>query len=558
MSLPHRSEISEVLSQIACCNLFAGLSSDLLHVCLNSASLIHLPRGAQLIRQGEYADSLYIIVEGAAEVLLEMADGTEELISILSAGDCVGDLAILLDEPRTTSVRTIRNCQVVRLSRDDILRLHNAEPVFSLRLARSVAQRLQHTTRERVCTRPVTDVTAIILDPSDRISRIVGDFSTAIASLPGPRVTLHTPNVTNRHNTQESIAESDVVLFVVDASAEPDKFALSGLLDTVCAVLPSPVVGVLLCHDGDASPRNTLRWLQNDGRLLRWHHARHENRDDLGRIARLVTGHAVGVALSGGGARGFAHIGVLKALAEAGTPVDFIAGTSMGAIIAAQYAAGFGIDRMIAAIRCAYIGRRGLPDITIPTVSLYSGRATDRKLKAMFGDRNIEDLPLPYFAVAADLRTAESVVLERGPTWQAARISCSIPGMLPPIEKDGRLLVDGGLLDNLPVTELRKRCAGRVIASDVSIAVEFKAPQPRASWPWSRKTAQLPSIAQIMMRTAQLASVRDSREAGTPADLYLNPQLNDVGMGEFGRLDEMIERGALHAHKMLKAWGKWP
>jgi predicted acylesterase/phospholipase RssA len=244
----------------------------------------------------------------------------------------------------------------------------------------------------------------------------------------------------------------------------------------------------------------------------------------------------------------------LRALAEAGVPIDYVAGTSMGAIIAAQFAADFAIDAMVAATRRGYVEQKGLPDFAFPSVALYSGRATDRKLKAMFGERMIEDLPIPYFAVAADLRRAESVVLDRGPVWRAARISTSIPGMLPPTEQDGRLLVDGGLLDNLPVEALRQRCGGRIVASDVSVAVEFDDPPSPGLWPKSQPSPARPGIAQIMMRTAQLASIRDSREAGIPADLYLNPQLTDVGMSDFGRFDEIVERGVIHARQLLEGW----
>jgi len=213
---------------------------------------------------------------------------------------------------------------------------------------------------------------------------------------------------------------------------------------------------------------------------------------------------------------------------------------------------------MIAETRRAYVDQKGLPDFTFPSVAIYSGRATDRKLKAMFDERMIEDLPIPYFAVASDLRRAKSVVLEHGPVWQAARISCSIPGMLPPTERDGCLLVDGALLDNLPVEAVRLRCGGRVIASDVSVAVEFDDMPRHHSESGSRSKRSRPGIGQIMMRTAQLASIRDSREAGTPSDLYLNAELNDVGMSDFGRLEELVERGAAHARQLLKTWKALP
>ncbi len=555
MNSPERDQLHRAQIQLLQHDLFAGLGPELLATCADSVRLQHFSRGSLLTRQGEMSDRFYVIVAGTAEVVLERPDGSEELVDVLTEGDCLGDLAILLDQPRTATVRAIRNCQAIGIDSQAFLRLHAAAPDFALRLSRILAQRLQRTTRERIRKREITTATAILLSRSPVVLQIVEALSGAIADLPGPSVTLRTVSVADFQVLPDILAESDITLLVGDAGGQPDHAVISMLLDLHRDVRPKPPVNLLLCHGAGVMPSGTQAWL-GDSRLQGWHHARLGDDGDPGRIARIITGRATGLALSGGGARGFGHIGVLRALAERNLPIDFIAGASMGAIMAAQFAAGFSFEQMIAETRRAYIGQGALSDITFPSVALYSGRGTDRKLKSMFGERRIEDLPIRYFAVAADLRTAESVVLENGPVWRATRISCSIPGMLPPTEQDGRLLVDGGLLDNLPVEALRQRCGGMVIASDVSVAVEFTGEEKRKVWPWSRKHRRTPGIAQIMMRTAQLASVRDSREAGTPADLYLNPQFNDVGMSDFARIDEIVDRAATHAGPLLQDWGK--
>lgn len=551
MVLPGDAELGEILSQLACCELFAGLPHDVIAPALAGARLESFARGAVLIRQGEVADAAYVLVGGSAEVLLERPGEPEELIAVLGAGDCIGDLAILLDQPRTATVRATRDCRAVRLGRADFFRLASTVPPFAQRLARSVARRLQHTTRERLVKRSVTDVAVIMARPGAASARMLDDLAAAIAALDGPAVNLRA--IGRPQDWAQGLAEADCALILTDASAEPDLPTIRAVLDAAQAVTPRPAVDLVLCHDAGQAIAGTRSWL-HDARLRACHHARAGNAHDPGRIARLIVGRATGLALSGGGARGFAHIGVLAALQERGVAIDYVAGTSMGAIMAAQHAAGFSIDEMIAATRKGYVETSGLPDYTIPWVALNSGRKTVRKLKAMFGDRTVEDLPVPYFAVASDLRTAETVVLDSGPLWQAGRISTSVPGLLPPVSRDGRLLVDGGLLDNLPVEALAQRCGGRVIASDVSVAVEFGDPEDDELCRRPQKRSTMPGIGQIMMRTAQLASVRDSRKAGTPADLYLNPQLNDVGMSDFGRLAEIVERGAAHARAKLAEW----
>jgi NTE family protein len=175
----------------------------------------------------------------------------------------------------------------------------------------------------------------------------------------------------------------------------------------------------------------------------------------------------------------------------------------------------------------------------------------------MFGQTRMEDLSVPFFCVSSNLNTARSVVHETGRLWHAVRSSCSVPGLVPPVRSRGDYLVDGGLLDNLPVDAMRQRLAGKVIASDVSVAIDpMQPPDPsRLRWlgPLGPPT-RMPGIVCILTRTAQLASVRDSRVAGVPADLYLNPPLGDLGMSDFGRLDEIVERSASYARRQLAEW----
>lgn len=551
MVLPRHAEIGETLSLLSCCELFADLPHDVIAPALGDARLESFARGAVLIRQGAVADSAYVLVGGTAEVLLERPGEPEELIAVLRAGDCIGDVAILLDQPRTATVRATRDCRAVRLGRGDFFRLASTVPQFAQRLARSVAQRLQHTTRERLVKRSVSDVAVIVAQSGVATAQALDVLAAAMHGLDGQPVNLHP--IARPQDWAQGLAEADCALILADASAGPDLPLIRAVLDAAERVTPRPAVDLVLCHDAGRAISGTQAWLR-DARLRACHHARADSAQDPGRIARLIVGRATGLALSGGGARGFAHIGVLAALQEKGVAIDYVAGASMGAIMAAQHAAGFSIDEMIAATHKGYVERRGLPDYTIPRVALNSGRKTVRKLKAMFGNRMIEDLPVPYFAMAADLRTAETVVLESGPLWQAGRISTSVPGLLPPVAHDGRLLVDGGVLDNLPVEALAQRSSGRIIASDVSVAIEFAEPAGDELCRTPQNRSRMPGIGQIMMRTAQLASVRDSRKAGTPADLYLNPQLNDVGMSDFGRLAEIVERGAVHARAKLAGW----
>ena len=178
----------------------------------------------------------------------------------------------------------------------------------------------------------------------------------------------------------------------------------------------------------------------------------------------------VGLALSGGGARGLAHIGVLKVLEQEGIPIDYLAGTSMGGVIAAGYAAGLGVDFMEQEALHMGSFRRLLPltDLSPLRRGLFEGRKVREYLVGHLGDRTFDDLRLPLALVAVDLNSGREVHLTQGPVVDGVRATTALPGVFTPVERDGQLLVDGGLLNNLPADAVRRMGADVVIAVDIS------------------------------------------------------------------------------------------
>src|SRR6185295_5148647 len=201
----------------------------------------------------------------------------------------------------------------------------------------------------------------------------------------------------------------------------------------------------------------------------RHHHVRLDQPDDAFRVARFMANRAVGVVMSGGGVRAFAHASVLRALREAGVAVDFLGGVSVGTLAPATFAMGFTHDEIVKAVRDIIVAPgRPLKPYTLPVISLFSTRTGERALRAVFGDMGIEDLWINYFCVASDITRGELRVLREGPVWWATRASGAFPGLFPPVPDGGNLLVDGGLFRNLPVDVMRDLCPGPVIASDVA------------------------------------------------------------------------------------------
>jgi predicted acylesterase/phospholipase RssA len=355
--------------------------------------------------------------------------------------------------------------------------------------------------------------------------------------------------------------QADVMLLIAHAIDHP----APGPLETTLTQQDegrTPVELVLLHEPNAGEIRGTARWLESR-RVAKHHHVRIDHADDYDRVARFLTGRAVGVVLSGGGARGFAHIGVIKAIREHGWLIDEIGGASMGAIIAAQYATGRSVAEMIALNRREFADNRDF-DMTLPMAALNTAAATVRRMRRMFGDAQIEDLPVGYFCVSTNLSRARSIVHDHGPVWLWTRTSCSIPGLAPPVPYAGDLLVDGGVLNNLPADVMRERCNGLVVGVDVTPGVDLQTTvesRPHMSgWPllWERLTPSarvtaFPTIVDILSRTALVGSMRDAARMQAHCNIYLKPRVERFRMSDFREIDALVDEGYRAAQSALTA-----
>ncbi len=296
-------------------------------------------------------------------------------------------------------------------------------------------------------------------------------------------------------------------------------------------------------------------------------HVRRGQQADLARLARILTGNAVSLVLGGGGARGFAHIGVLRALEELDIPVDMVGGTSMGAPIAGFVAQGSGVGEVNARAGKAY---RNIIDFTLPLVSLIAGERITASIKQQTGSWDIEDYWLPFFCVSTNLTTGQLVVHRRGESWRAIRSSVSIPGVLPPVPVDGALLVDGAVLNNLPVDVMREMNPfGTVIAVDVTPPM---GPTARSDYgaglsgwrvlankllPW-REASAVPGMASTILQATVAGSELKRQQIleQNLADVYLNINVEGVGMLQFDARDEAAQLGYDGAIEPLRAWAE--
>jgi len=318
---------------------------------------------------------------------------------------------------------------------------------------------------------------------------------------------------------------------------------------------------ILLHENGDRLPHGTNRWLSRR-KIKLHHHIRMNSDDDFRRLARFAAGRTIGLVLGGGGARGFAHVGVIRALTEAGVPIDVVGGTSIGAVIAAQPAMGWDYQTMLNKNRECFVKAKPLSDYTIPVTSIVSGKKLDECLQNGFQDLRIEDLWLNYFSLSSDLTSARANVHRRGRLWQAVRASLSIPGIVPPIIEGEKLLVDGGILNNLPGDVMKELFGGLVIAVDVSrntsLSVDYgEIPSPSRIlwsrlWPFT-PSLEAPGTLDILVSSTLLSSINKRDEVKRSlADLYLQPPVSAFKILDFTPIDKIVEIGYRYAQMRIE------
>lgn len=562
---------------------------------------VRVPGGEHLYRAGEPGTALYVVGSGR----LRVVGASNGLVADddLGPGAVVGDSALFRDGPRAESIRAVRDSEAVRLDRAGFERAVRRHPEIARAFMRAIVERAERSTLEGQ-RRPTSVATVAVLGLTrgasvdvfaERLAdafRVVG--STAL--LDARRVDAALGPGTARCALDDARAgwvtewlaqqERHHMHLVLVASDRPDQWTdrclrqadhllvlaegASGLIDERHDELLTRMArergdGVptteLVRLDPDLADTETptAGWLE--GRLFAGHH--HVPLADAasyGRLVRRLTGRAVGLALGGGGARGIAHLGLLSALAEAGVPVDMVAGTSIGALVASVYAMHRDVDRTAEILRAGLVdaGPTRTPAL-LPLVSLLSDGRIETELQRALRDRQIEDLSIPFACVASNLTRAEPRIFRRGPLWRAVRASISLPGVLPPVLEGGDVLVDGGIVDNLPVDLLRARC-GIVVASTVHGNAETTADPELARVPsassllWSRacgSMVRVPSLSQVLASTITCAGQRRAEFQLAQADFVFAPPVGSFGILEFPRFEEIYDVGRRYADEVL-------
>jgi len=547
-----------------------------------------LPAGWPLFKAGETSDSLFFVLAGSLGAFKVMPDGRSEFIGHIRAGEPVGEMALFEggididgdgipdDVAHGSSVYALRDSEVLEISRAGFDRLTKAEPEILTAMIRLILSRLREGTKRNrrtapkvfalVATSPTIDlrlraealqaslsklgVTCRIVEEAEGDDKPTAFFDEIEAN---NQIIILTSSIGDNAWYRLSIRQADRIWVVARADARPSNPLMPE--DNSPAHSLKLVDVLLIHHGGERKASKPADWLDASGgaRVFHWHKMQGE---DCDRLARTVAGRSVGVVFSGGGARAYAHIGVVRAMRELGIPIDFAGGTSMGAVVAACVAMGWDNDEIDYHIRSGFVDSNPLGDWNLPVVGMVRGHRVNNRLKEHFGEAEIGDLTMPFFAVSTNLTDGAYRVHRSGLVRRALRASISLPGILPPVVVDGEVLVDGGVLNNFPADVMREMQRGFVVGSDVTrvreglLAQDFVNPPGFFRWALKHGLSSAPPIAGLLMRSATLSYDPDATRA--LVDVLVMPDLKDVELRDWKAYDPAVEAGYVAALAALK------
>jgi len=576
---------AELRSKLSALPILAGLDDHSLNALIGKLQWLGVPGGVRLFRQGDRDNSMYIVVSGRLGAYLRNEDGQEVLARPMGVGETVGELALLSGEPRSATVVALRDTELVRLSKEAFHELVEEHPKTLRFITDLLVRRLQQPPRLRPSLEAPRTVALIPLYQG-RADEFGASLQKAFEQLRAKVLTVDSAYSSKTIEWFNALEEShDHVIYLADFELSPWTRLCLRQADCVLLIADEArdfvaseavndslrqrgeVVELVILHD---SPPD--QWT-GTGKLLECfnpklhHHLRRGVERDYRRLARMISRNAISIVLSGGGARGLTHVGVFQALNQAGIEVDLIGGASMGSIIGAGAAIGWNSKELSDHMRAAFTIQNPVSDYTLPMVALARGRRTSRLLKEHFGERQIEDSLYNYFCVSANLSTRRIKIHRSGAVWKATRASVSIPGIISPVVDGSDLLVDGGLLNNLPVDIMSEMRRGPIIAVDVTADDSLRSTideiEHRPFWqllPHVRRGT--PNIVNILMAAGTIGSEVQVRDLRAHVDLLIEPPLGHIGKLNWRAFDTIVATGyrttinALHEKRdYLQSWG---
>ncbi len=568
-------------------------------------------RGDHVVLQGEAADALYIVISGRFAVEVDGQPGT---VAEISRGSTIGEIAFFAGGTRTATVTAIRDGIVVRLTRADFDAISEDSPAIWSAITATLAERLAAETRRSAALKSTTDarharprprtiaivgaasgsvppafLAALIKAATARSDSLVVSSATIGDIVPGTSAlslefTEALNSLESRYSTivfvadseltpwsETAVRQADEVLVVASPLDEPVGSAVRlGRLEAFAlSIHPPSARRLAIVHARRGVAQGTRHWLTHRQPAMH-HHVALGDTEDVARLWRFLTGNALGFVACGGGAYCAAHIGVYRAFREGGIGFDMVGGTSGGAAMAAAFAEDLDPHAIDDGVHRMFIEGRAMARYTLPKYGLLDHTHFDAHLEREYGSIRIEDLWKPYFAVSADLSNYETEVHVRGHLWKAIRASAAIPGLLPPLyTEDGRMLVDGSVISNVPIETMHslKRGPNIVVSFQAGegqkFAVDYASLPKRGELirhilnPFSKRSLPpAPSAATVLVRSL-MANRGSFERCLEPSDwLLVPPAPAEMGALDWRRHREIMEAAYHHARAEIELHGR--
>lgn len=602
--LVRRHAWNQTMQALRLCSLFNGLDEAIVRQLITQLTIQSVPANSLLFRQNEESDNMCIVINGQFQVHVVDDNLQTQILGMIGRGGTVGEMGLISGAQHTANVKALRDSTVAYLARaayEDLLKQYPLE--INHTFVRSI---LAHNNQENrgepsSCAKTIALVN---LSPQMEIQSFLQPLMSSLNALVSSVVLtselvdqafmrqgvgqcdftsednaglvqwlseqetineliIYCTDPMLSHWTRRCLRQADQIVFLADAQDSPDIKAIERLIGDELVDKPGEKILVMQHPHQTGTPTATTAWLK-PRTINRYYHVKSGRVQDFERLARFLTGQAIGLVLGGGAARGFAHIGVLKALKELKIAVDLVGGNSMGAILAAEFALQWDEREMLEQTRQLCLQGDSL---TLPMVSLFSGNVMTAALRKLFGDLYIEDLWIPFFCVSCNISRAKLMTHRQGKLLSALLSSNTPPGLFPPQVSQGDLLVDGALLNNLPVDVMRSlNGRGRVIAVDVNEREDLLDNTDNmggiSGWrlAWKRLNplepkVKMPNMVQILTRASMIGGLAQQKKMHEGlADLYLQPPVNNFPLMGYADAEKIANAGYHYAYEQLSAW----
>lgn len=580
------------------------------HLIAQKVQFVELAGNETLFEQGTEGDKIYILLSGRVQAIVKRKEQNPQVINDIKQGELVGELSVISGKKHSASVVATRDSILAYISRDTYFEIAEKFPHHTLYLTNTIIKKLTEDYQQNKSVRERWNIALIPATPSVKIA----DFAHAIKPyLQKKGRTLHLntalineylgyeniaqvgkDNIDLYHKlsfwidryeaqynyivyeadnnpsewTRRCLRQADEIIFVAD-SRDTSELSLfeRQILENEQHINTHQTL-VLLHPPSVKEPKNTQNWLSVRPHCTRHQHVRLENESDCERLARYLSGQTVAWVLSGGAARGIAHIGIVRAFREANIPVDIMGGTSFGSLVGSGIALGWTNEEMEETAERSF-HKSPTSDLNwLPFLSLVKGKKVEKLLKDAFGDSHIEDTWLNNYCIASNISKARLEFFNQGLMWKAIRASISLPGLLPPVLYNGDFLIDGGIFDNLPIEPMIEHYrAHKIIAVEVGYNqkpafMHEKIPTNGQLFrdslrPADKRRYNMPNFLSSIVESVTLCSDYKTSQFADKVDLLLRPDLTKYGAADWKKYKNMIEDGYVYASKILEKTDNW-